>query len=116
MSGWWTLKLKPASCAVGMAWMACAATLLYLLKGSLSSAVVHNHHQVGGSAEVTLAPGAPSLEVRLGAGEKPCRLALPHAELNWLLLKKATEPSPTPEILRTCDECARSSLQPQEKS
>lgn len=48
VSGWWTLKLKPVSCAVGMAWMARAAVLLYLLKGSSSSAVVHNHHQVGG--------------------------------------------------------------------
>lgn len=60
MSGWWTLKLKPASCAVGMLWMVRAATLLYLLKGSSPGAVVHNHHQVGGSAQVTLALGAPT--------------------------------------------------------
>lgn len=96
MSGWWTLKLKPASCAVGMVRMVRAATLLYLLKGSSSGAVVRNHHQVGGSVQVTPALGAPSLEMRLGAGQKPCR----HAELNGLLLKEKQQ-SQTPH-LRSC--------------
>lgn len=77
-----------------MAWMARAAALLYLLRGSLSGAVVHNHHQVGGSAQVTQAHGAPGLEARPGAGEKPCKLAVPHAELNWLLFKESKGAKP----------------------
>lgn len=81
MSGWWTWKLKP--CGDGMD--GDAAMLLYLLKGSLSGAVAHIHHQAGRSAQIMLAPGAPSLEARLGAGKKPCRIAVPRSELNWLL-------------------------------
>lgn len=101
VSGWWTLKLKPASlcCGDGMDGACCHAVVL-AVKGSSSGAVVLNHRQVGGSARVMLAPGAPSLEARLGAGEKPCRLAPPRAELNWLLLKKKQQ-SRAPH-LRSC--------------
>lgn len=81
MSGWWTWKLKPRGDGMG----GNAAVLLDLLKGSSSGAVAHIHHQAGRSARVTPAPGAPSLGARLGTGEKPCRIAVPRSELNWLL-------------------------------